>query len=301
MTTREITLPLPPDFRREDLLAFHRRDTQEVAERVTAQGIHKGLLWQGRPALLSLSLEDGMEPPQARVQLQVDDGPVPDPAHLTAWATHLLGLDQPIAAFAAAHRHHPQLGPLLQRLPGLRVPQTATPFEAITWAITGQQISVAAAVSLRRKLIQAAGLHHSSGLACYPDAEAVARLGEEALGQAGFSRSKAATLDALARDIATGKLVLDLAPAQRTELLPQLENALLARRGIGPWTVHYTLLRGYGWLDGSLHGDVAVRRGLGLLLGREMTARDTERWLAPFHPWRALVAAHLWASLKMTA
>jgi len=30
----------------------------------------------------------------------------------------------------------------------LRVPVAATPFEALTWAITGQQISVAAAVSI---------------------------------------------------------------------------------------------------------------------------------------------------------
>ena len=33
------------------------------------------------------------------------------------------------------------------------MPGSPTPFEALTWAITGQQITVAVAVSLRRKLI----------------------------------------------------------------------------------------------------------------------------------------------------
>jgi len=89
-------------------------------------------------------------------------------------------------------------------------------------------------------------------------------------------------------------------------LLPNAElirERLLAVRGIGPWTVDYVLLRGFGWLDGSLHGDAAVRRGLGRLLGQaaapdEQAARS---WLTPFSPWRALLAAHLWASLALPA
>lgn len=74
-------------------------------------------------------------------------------------------------------------------------------------------------------------------------------------------------------------------------------------RGIGPWTVDYVLLRGYGWLDGSLHGDATVRRGLGRLIGMTNTldAKAVQTWLMPFAPWRALVAAHLWASLALSA
>ena len=77
----------------------------------------------------------------------------------------------------------------------------------------------------------------------------------------------------------------------------EIRARLAAIRGIGPWTIEYTLLRGFGHLDGSLHGDVAVRRKLQLLLGREeqISAAETEHWLAQFTPWRALVAAHLWA------
>jgi DNA-3-methyladenine glycosylase II len=77
----------------------------------------------------------------------------------------------------------------------------------------------------------------------------------------------------------------------------EVRESLLRLRGIGPWTVNYALLRGFGWLDGSLHGDVAVRRKLQRLLGASasMSEADTQSWLAQFSPWRALVAAHLWA------
>ena len=41
-----------------------------------------------------------------------------------------------------------------------------------------------------------------------------------------------------------------------------LPNACWPLKGIGPWTVDYALLRGFARLDGSLHGDAAVRRQL---------------------------------------
>jgi DNA-3-methyladenine glycosylase II len=77
----------------------------------------------------------------------------------------------------------------------------------------------------------------------------------------------------------------------------EIHEQLLRIRGIGPWTINYALLRGFGWLDGSLHGDAAVRRGLQLLPGfsEKVTEDQAKQWLAAFSPWRALIAAHLWA------
>jgi DNA-3-methyladenine glycosylase II len=62
--------------------------------------------------------------------------------------------------------------------------------------------------------------------------------------------------------------------------------------------VNYALLRGFGWLDGSLHGDIAVRNQLQQLLITETRPDETvaKDWLSQFEPWRALVAAHLWRS-----
>ena len=285
-------MQLPADFRPADFLAFHGRDTRQVAERITGNRIEKGLLWHGHPACLTLDIAPG----HADVRLDVA-GPTPDPADVTALARHLLGLDQPVAAFEAAHRDHPQLGPLLARQPGRRIPQASTPFEALTWAITGQQISLAAAVSIRRRLIETTNLHHPGGLACYPDADTLARLDHPTLRAAGYSATKAATLLEVARRTADGRLPLDHWLHTRTPA-DEIRAALAGVRGIGPWTIDYTLLRGFAQMDGSLHGDVAVRRKLQALLGHDTppTPKETQAWLAQFAPWRALVAALLWAS-----
>lgn len=314
-------LPLPAGLRREDILAFHRRDAEAVAEQVTEDSLHKGLVWHGCPASLGLHFHgDAVD---AHLDLQAppaeDAAPARTLAAFEAMVQRMLGLQQDVEAFERAHRHHPQLGPLLARQAGLRVPATATPFEALSWAITGQQISVHAAVAIRRRMIEACGLRLPGGLHCHPDAKRVLALGEAGLRQVGFTASKACTLMGLSEAVQAGQLPLDAwleAPTAGT--LSDLSERLLALKGIGPWTVSYALMRGYGWLDGSLHGDVAVRRALGALLAQDtgsastpppgppsqpptVTPQAAEAWLAPLSPWRALAAAHLWASLAMAA
>src|SRR5574343_128711 len=158
MSPTTLSLDLPADYRISDLSAFHRRDPQQIGERWTEHGaagitLDKAFCLNGQRVRLSLQFVPG------RVHATVDDiAPFQTVDRLTTLISRLLGLDQPVAEFAARFAAHPVLGPLLRERPGLRVPQTATPFEALTWAITGQQISVAAAVALRRKLILAAAL-----------------------------------------------------------------------------------------------------------------------------------------------
>lgn len=288
-----VTLSLPADFRPEDILEFHRRDRSGMVERVQDGTLQKGIAWDGHPACLCIRFDGD----RAEVALRIAGEPARlDGGALLDMARRMLGLTQPIAAFEEAHRAHPQLGRLIERQRGLRVPLTATPFEALTWAITGQQISVAAAVAVRRNLVEAAGLRHTGGLFCFPDARAVAGLSEAELGRAGYSKTKARTLSTLSRLAEGGELPLNtwLTGAPPVD---EIRDRLSAIRGIGPWTINYALLRGYGWLDGSLHGDAGVRRGLqGLLAMPDKITEDQARhWLSPFSPWRALVAAHLWA------
>lgn len=292
-----ISLPLPPAFRSADFLTFHRRDPQGVAERVGDSFLEKGMLWRDVPACLSIRFEPG----SAKASLAVD-GPKPGnslPA-FESMVRRMLGLTQDIEEFEARYRSHPQIGGLIARQHGLRVPVAATPFEALTWAVTGQQISVSAAVSLRRKLILAADVVHSCGLFCHPGARQIAALAEETLRQAGFSTTKTKTLLTLSQMAAEDRLPLD-AWAEALPAADVVREKLEAVRGIGPWTASYALLRGFGWLDGSLHGDVAVRRGLEALLGFPAGEKEVMNWLAQFSPWRALVAAHIWASRSASA
>jgi DNA-3-methyladenine glycosylase II len=207
----------------------------------------------------------------------------------------MLGLRIDPAPFLAAVADDPLLGPVAQRQPGLRVVQTSSIFEALTWAIMGQQINLPFAISLRRTFIQQAGCRHSSGMWCYPEAADAARIDIEQLTSRKFSRSKAETLLRLAHLVDSGRLALD-----RGADIEQAGAELLAVKGIGPWTVNYALLRGYGYPDCSLHGDVAIRSAFQRLLGEPVKPdmARTEALLERYRPHRTMAAAHLWASLS---
>lgn len=286
------SLSLPSGFRAQDFLTFHGRDKLAVSERVTGNTLEKAMMWKDRPALLTLMFSQHA----VKYTLAVDD-PLPEisPEQTLKLVQHILGLTQAIAGFEQAYAAHPLLGEMIAGQAGLRVPVSASPFEALTWAIIGQQVSLSAAVSMRRKFIQQTDIRHSSGFYCYPSPAQVAQLSVESLRLAGISQSKANTLLKVSALMLSGALPLD--DWLHDQASPALiATSLAAIKGIGPWTISYALLRGYGWLDGSLHGDAAVRRAIrGLMAVEQFSDKQAEQWLKPFSPWRALLAAHLWA------
>jgi DNA-3-methyladenine glycosylase II len=285
-----LSIALPADYRRQDVMSFHGRDAEGLAERIAGERIRKGVMIKGAPAVLEIDL--GAQPGQALCTVDVDGAPVEDQAH--GMLLNVLGLRIDPAPFEAAVASDPLFAPLVARERGLRVIQSASVFEALSWAIIGQQINLGFAIALRRTFIGLAGRAHNSGLWCYPDAEDAARLDLDQLTSRKFSRAKAETLLRLARLVADGDLDLD-----RGADLPTVSERLLAVKGIGPWTVNYALLRGYGFADCSLEGDVAVRTAIGRLLGAERPdLAEAAAFLANYRPHRTMAAAHLWASLS---
>lgn len=287
------TLPLPDDYRVDDVLAFHRRDIESVAEDVSAERFRKGVLLEDVPVVLDIALS----PSAAHVTVHADaklSTAAQQQAHEAV--LNILGLRIDPAPFYAFVKKDKLFAALARKQPGLRIVQSATVFEALTWAIIGQQINLSFAIALRRTFILLAGRQHSSGLWCYPDAHRAAALTLEDLTSRKFSRAKAETILRLAALITSGEL--RLAPADDNSI-DQISAALLAVKGIGPWTVNYGLLRGYGHADCSLHGDVAVRAALQTLLGEDLKPdiKRTEEILARYSPHRTMAAAHLWASL----
>jgi DNA-3-methyladenine glycosylase II len=291
-------LALPAGYRVQDVLAFHSRDAESVAEQVSASQLAKGMLLDGVALRLTVALPQGGAS-SAHCLAEADlAGRLPPAlrARIDAAARNILGLHIDPAPFVAMARDDALLGAVVARQPGLRIVQSGTVFEALTWAIIGQQINLPFAIALRRTFILQAGRQHSSGLWCYPEAADVARLPLDALTERKFSRAKAETLLRFAQLVASGALALALGPDNPIEAI---SANLLAVKGIGPWTVNYGLLRGYGYADCSLHGDVAIRAALQRLLGEDSKPdlARTERILQQYRPHRTMAAAHLWASL----
>lgn len=283
---REFVLRLPAEYRFQEVLDFYGRDPMNVSEQVFASGLKKALLIDGQASVLEIRFGAG----SARVC--VDGGDI-FRAHRAI--VRMLGIDSDASGFERQFEGDPLLGVLLRRQRGLRIPMTPEPWEALAWAIMGQQISLKAAVALRRELISAFGAPHGSGLRAHPTAEVVAGLDEDALRKLKFSRSKAEYLIGAAKAVASGELPIaslrDLSARHAARLLGKV-------RGIGPWTIQYTFLRGFGFADCLPAGDAGLAQGLSRLRGERPEEREVREMMSRFAPYRSLATYHVWASLK---
>ncbi len=283
-------IPLPPGFRAREALVYHGRDPDGPAERQWGNHLTKAVWIKGRVAVLDLAIE-----PEA-VRGTADA----DPATASALVRRLLGLNTDPGNFEQGVGTAGPLAPLITRQRGLRIVGTASVFEALCWAIMGQQITVALAIQLRRALIEAAGKRHSSGLRAFPAPEAVAALDPADLGRRRFSRAKAAALVGAARTIADGDLPIEALPALPSD---KAHARLTALKGVGPWTAAYVLLRGCLRADAAPVADAGLDAALRHLLGRNdrLGPAAVDAVLAGYQPWRGLACCHLWASLATRA
>ena len=289
----EFTLALPPGYRAGDMLAYHGRDPLSRSERVEGLRLVKAMALEGRAVELEMAFQG--DAVHCRVRSEAAPGAA---AMVTAHqrAVRMLGLGTDPAAFerfVAGMDLQPLVAPRL----GLRIPLTADVWESLVWAILGQQVNLAFAYSLRRRLTELCGGTTASGLRVHPTPEAVAALEPEELQPLQFSRSKAEYVIGLARKVVQGLLPLEELPegAATTAAL-----RLAVERGVGPWTTHYVLMRGCGFGDCVPLGDAGLTLALQRhhQLDHRPSVKETAALMAPFAPHRSLATFHLWASLK---
>lgn len=300
-----VVIPLPDGYDLAPAWAYHSRDARRApdapAERLGEGGaLTRALLIDGEPVALTLT----PDPDGRHLSVSVVEGTMA-PAALAALARRLLGLTAPMDAAVAGLAARAEGDALTACLIGprraFRPPLAASVFEALVWAVIGQQITVSFAADLRRQLILVAGRPLACGMVAHPDAAAVAALGPSALTSRRFSRAKAAYLIGAARAVVDGLDLEGLADpvtdrgADRGE--EEAMRILLALRGIGPWTANYVLLRGCGLVDRVPVGDAGLATALRNFYALDHKPGPAEQadLMAPFAPWRGLATAHLWA------
>ncbi|TML30861.1 MAG: DNA-3-methyladenine glycosylase 2 family protein [Actinobacteria bacterium] len=202
-----------------------------------------------------------------------------DLAPAVARCRRLLDLDADPVAVDETLSADPVLKPLVDKEPGVRVPRAVDGFEIAVRAVVGQQVSVAGARKVLRRLVPDGGP--------FPDAATVAELPD---GSFAMPAARRDTIRHLATAVASGDLVLDEG-ADRAAT----ESALLSIPGVGAWTAGYVALRALGDPDVFLPTDLAVRRAAGRLgLPTDPTALNdhARRW----RPWRSYALLRLWRS-----
>ena len=299
-------------FHLHQTLGYLGRDPHNLAERVRGRRYLRQFPVSGEAVRVELHLDERFCTVEARRPRSAERA-----LELHERLVRFLGLSQPLHAFYAAAGKHAVMGPLVRRFAGVRIPQLPTLWEALCWAVIGQQINLAFAYRLRNRLIARS---HGAVLDAAPDAvpgavldaapdeplafpapRQVLRLRPGDLLALQFSRQKTRYLLGLAEACDTGDLA-GLEPGGDHDW-PAVEARLLAQTGVGPWSAAYAMMRGLGYMDGLPVGDSGLRTALqrSFALKSPPTVREQEELMAPFRPYRGLATYYLWKSLAQTA
>jgi DNA-3-methyladenine glycosylase II len=166
--------------------------------------------------------------------------------------------------------------PLRRREPG---------FAGLAAIIVSQQVSVASASAIFQRL---------EALIVPLEAPLLAKATEESLRACGLSAAKIRTLRAVAAAVIDGGL--DLEGLSRLDA-EEAHKALIAVKGVGPWTADIFLLFCLGHPDAFPAGDLALQEAakLALNLNRRPDAARLERIAERWRPLRGVAARMLWA------
>ncbi len=301
MQTRHLTLTPHPPFNFPLILETLLASPGSVLEVLTASEYRRALQIDGTPVLVTVRAADGQAQPTLSLAVtaeRVDEATAALVADAFARifvagldTSPIDALDDPVFAQAWALRR------------GFRPVQLPDVFEAIAWAIIGQQINVAFAARCKRALTERYGGRMEVDGATYllfPTPETLAPLDEANLQALQFSRQKARYVIGLSRAIIEGRFKPGaLAGMPADEALARLQELL----GVGRWTAEYVLLRGLGYPDALPAGDVALQKAVGRAygLGRNATEAEVrtlgERWA----PWRSYATITWWQTNRVGA
>ena len=296
LETAELRLDFRPPLLGSALLNFLAARAVPGVEQVDVERLSLSrsvrLVRPGLPDVLGwLSLRlpaDGDERPRVRLSLSPSLWPVIAPLmpRLRRW----LDLDADPQAIAAALGD--TLGPAAT---GLRLPGSLDRFELAIRAVLGQQVTVAAARTLATRLIAKFGepLPDAAGAPpgvthVFPTPATLGAATVDDIAPIGMPGRRAEALIHLARQWPT------LAFAQGRGTVEDAIAELAALPGLGPWTAHYMLMRGWSWPDAYLPGDVVLKQCLEERAGTPLRPRELIEAAAHFAPYRSYAVLQLW-------
>ncbi|KAJ5502172.1 DNA glycosylase [Penicillium fimorum] len=184
------------------------------------------------------------------------------------------------------------------------------PFNSLISSIIGQQVSGAAAKSIKNKFLTLFDLPDTVAPdghrhAKFPTPDQVAKCDIPTLRTAGLSQRKAEYIQGLAEKFASGELGARMLARATDE---ELFEKLIAVRGLGKWSVEMFAMFALKRTDVFSTGDLGVQRGCAAFVGRDvsklkgkgggkfkyMAEKDMLELAAKFAPYRSLFMWYMW-------
>ncbi|QCR31012.1 DNA-3-methyladenine glycosylase [Lysinibacillus sp. SGAir0095] len=293
-TYMEITPPM--DFNFRECLVFLGRSEHEILHQIRDGYLYKLIKINGELVLMKIgeaSKNIRVEFPFNILTQNVCEKAV---AYLADW----FDLNQELAPFYEMASQDKVLHQIANQYRGLRIIGIPELFEALTWAILGQQINLTFAYTLKKRFIEQFGESFSfegNTYWLFPEIEAIAQLSIEELKKLQFTTRKAEYIIGIAQLMSEGKITKeDLLHIQDNQ---QVKKSLMAIRGVGAWTADYVMMKCLHHTSAFPIADVGLHNALKLQLGldRKPTLEEIEELAKNWEGHQAYATFYLWRSL----
>lgn len=295
MAGNSFFIPIPPLFSFDECLWYLDRNFDDCTHAIEGNSVVKALI-ANHQIILFRVFESGS-------QLKVDflQGTLDEESqkYISAYIRKWLDMDTDISPFYKLLRKDQRVAFMADAFHGLRVIGINELFEALAWSIIGQQINLAFAYKMKRRITEAFGTAVHYGGKTYnifPDEVALSVVKPEELRPMQFSQKKAEYLIGLAQAFADEELSENLIASLPN--FQEQQKALVKLRGIGTWTANYALMKSLHIPEAIPYGDAGILNAMIDLkiIGNKNANERIEAFFNRFKGWQNYMVYYLWRS-----
>jgi DNA-3-methyladenine glycosylase II len=295
---KTIVIKPPYDFNYEECLLYLNRNPNEILHRVDgyqktiSKAIkirHESILFQmekrGNNLVVSFPVETPNEMARRAIAL-----------YIIKW----LDLERNLESFYSMADEDPILKHVVHRYKGLRIVGVEDLFEALCWAIMGQQVSLHVAYLFKKRFVGAFGDYvtwEGQEFWVFPTCQTIAKLSIQDLVPLKLTQKKIEYILDIAQLIEQGKLSKEI--LEQNQTIEAIEKHLTSIRGIGKWTANYVLMRCLRHPNAFPIADVGLHNALKHVLQLEQKPNipEIETWSKKWEDWKAYATFYLWREI----
>lgn len=283
----------PKEFNFKEYLCFLNRSDQEILHEIKDGILSKLVKVNGDLILIEISWSSV----SIIVNLPHSNQPLLVRKKIVAYIWEWFDLDRDLSSFYILAAQDKLLQNLACRYNGLRMICIPDLFEAIVWAIIGQQIHLTYAYTLKKRLVEQFGeclIIEGRTYWHFPSYQKIADLDIDSLRTFTHTSKKAEYIIGIAKAMMKGELT------KETLLMKQnCRDYLLTYKGIGPWTAEYVMMKCLHIPSAFPISDVGLHQALKQQLGleRKPTIAEIKELAVNWEGWQAYAVFYLWRSL----
>ncbi len=297
MQARTISIGIPTHFSFNETLSFLDRGFDECLYNLTGNTVSRLInLSDGIGIIKIYQKKDNLE-----VELQKAKISKYNLQEVKDYVIEWFDLTRNIEPFYKLLNKHKELSYFTKEYSGSRIISIPNLFEAICWAIIGQQINLTFAYKLKRLLVEKYGekeIVNKQIYRSFPTPKILAKADRNDLIEMKFSRQKIDYLMNISNAFLDNQL--------SKEILLNCKNKgerverLTAIKGIGIWSANYVLMKSIRDMSCITYGDSGLNKAIHTIFKTEKKSSKNEIDVIfkGFKNWESYLNFYLWKSLN---